>query len=347
MADERIKQVLAQKSVLLDGGLKQFLPARGSNEYPEINEYYEMLWDYSLRGGKRLRPGLCFLSTQMFGGDERNAIPTGVAMELMHCFLLVHDDIQDGSELRRGKPTLHKQYGIEAAINAGDGLFAKTWETLGANKRLLGATKAFKVFEEFARICAYTVEGQALELAWVRHNKWDVGEKDYYKLVELKTAHYTTTSPLRLGAIIAGAPGKDVNAFDKFGKLFGTGFQIQDDLLNLVGEEGKYGKEIGGDIYEGKRTLALIHVLKKSKGSEREQLESIMNKPRTDKTADDVKLVLEKMREKGSFDYCKQKAKEFAVEAKEYFAKKFAHVPATEGKAGVEALIDFVVERDY
>ncbi len=347
MPNEHIMQVLKQKSVLLERELKNYLPGRGSSEFPEINEYYEMLWDYSLRAGKRLRSGLCFLSCEMFGGDEQKAIPTACAMELMHNFLLVHDDIQDGSELRRGKPTLHTLYGVEAAINAGDGLFAKTWEALGANKRVLGATKAFKVFGEFARICSFTVEGQALELAWVRNRNWVVSEKDYYRLAELKTAHYTTTSPLRLGAIVAGVPSRDINAFNKFGRSFGIAFQIQDDLLNLIGEEGKYGKEIGGDVFEGKRTLALLHLFKKSKPKEREQLEGIMNKQRTEKTADDVKFVLEKMREKGSIDYGKQKARQFALEAKNYFAKKFAHVSDNEGKRSIEALIDFVVDREY
>jgi geranylgeranyl diphosphate synthase type II len=337
--------LLKRKSDVIDASLKDFLPPRGSSAYAEINDYYEMLWDYNLRGGKRLRPALVFFSCEMFGGDSSKAIPSAVALELMHNFLLVHDDIQDASELRRGKPTLHKIYGEGSAINAGDGLFARTWSTLNANRKLIGATKTLRIFKEFAEICNYTVEGQALEMGLVRKGRWDLSEVDYYKLVELKTAHYTTTYPLRIGAIVAGAPAKDIKAFNAFGKPFGTAFQIQDDLLNLVGEEGKYGKEIAGDIYEGKRTLPLIHLFRKCNAKEREALVSIMNKPRSEKTEEDVQLVLTKMKEKGSIDYAREKMTAFAKEAKAIFEKKFAHVAENDGKRAIKLLIDYVVER--
>lgn len=347
LAHPDVFEILKSKSGLVQKALDAYLPARGSSEMAELNSFYEMLWDYNLRGGKRLRPALCLLTCEMFGGKQERALPSAVAFELMHNFLLIHDDFEDGSELRRGAPCLHRIHGAPAAINAGDGLFAKTWQALLANRRLIGAGRALKVFDEFARQCDYTVQGQAIELGWVASNKWDVEEKDYYKLVELKTAHYTTTTPMRVGAICGGAPMKEANAIDKFGLLFGTAFQIQDDVLNLAGSEKEMGKEVGGDIHEGKRTLALLHAYRKARGKEKQELVEIMAKPRERKTPEEVTRVLEIMNSLGSVEYAKKKALERAAEAKKVFGKKFSHIKDSEAKQSVEAIIDYVVERKY
>lgn len=339
--------MLKSKSALVDQTLKKMLAAPESASSPEIKQYYEMVWDYNLRGGKRLRPALCLLSCAAFGGREEQALPTASGLEVLQNFILVHDDIQDESELRRGKPCLHKLYGIPAAINAGDGLLVKAFEIISSDKRLLGASKTLRVMREFIRQLSFTVEGQALEIAWIKNGNWNVSEKDYLKLVELKTAHYTVTTPLKLGAIIAGASSKDVKAFEKIGLNLGIAFQIQDDVLNLADEQGKYGKEVAGDLLEGKRTLILVHLLKKCNQKEKEFVLSTMSKPRAQKSAEEMQKVLELIKQKGSLQYCREKAAKLGREALELFEKKFSHLPESTAKKELIEVMRFLFERSY
>ena len=344
---QRVAQVLKAKSELVDRELKKHFMQPESASTPEIKEYYEMVWDYNLRGGKRLRPALCLLSCAAFGGSEQKALPTATAFEVLQNFLLVHDDIEDESELRRGKPCLHKLYGIPSAINAGDGLMVKSFDIVSSDKKLLGASTTLRVMREFIKQLNLTVEGQAMEIAWIRNNNWSVSEKDYLRLVELKTAHYTVTTPLKLGAIIAGASAKDVKALEKIGLNLGMAFQIQDDVLNLEGEQGQYGKEVAGDLLEGKRTLILVHLLKKCSEKEREFIVSALGKPRAQKNEAEMRKVLEMIKEKGSLEYCKEKAAKLGKEALELFEKKFAHLPQSAAKKELVDVMRFLVERSY
>lgn len=346
-------EILKGKSALVDEELRKRLPSPESAPTPEIKEYYEMVWDYNARGGKRLRPALCLLSCEAFGGSVAKAMPTAAALEILQNFLLVHDDIQDESELRRGKPCLHKLHGVPAAINAGDGLLVKAFEAVSSDKRLLGASTTLRVVNEFVSQLNKTVEGQAIELAWIRKNNWEMSEKDYFKLVELKTAHYTVTTPLKLGAIIAGAKARDVRALEKIGLQLGTAFQIQDDVLNLqpraeeAANGGKYGKEVSGDLLEGKRTLVLVHLLKKCSGKEREFVVQALGKPRKEKTPEEIARVMELIKSKGSLEYCREKALKMGDEAVEAFGKKFAHLPESQAKGELLQVMKFLFERPY
>jgi len=344
---ERVGQVLKSKSELVGQMLKKMLASPESAPSAEIKEYYEMVWDYNLRGGKRLRPALCLLSCAAFGGKEETALPTATGLEVLQNFLLVHDDIEDESELRRGKPCLHKIYGIPSAINAGDGLLVKAFDIISSDKRLLGASKTLRVMHEFIKQLNLTVEGQALEIAWIRNGKWDVSEKDYLKLVELKTAHYTVTTPLKLGAIIAGASSKEVKVLEKIGLNLGVAFQIMDDVLNLEPAQGAYGKEVAGDLLEGKRTLILVHLLKNCSKQEREFVIGALGKQRSEKKPDEMAKVLEMMKQKGSLKYCREKAAKLGAEALELFEKKFSHLPESRAKKELKEVMRFLVERSY
>lgn len=345
---EQVAAILSPRSAKVDESLKQLIPAPESATSPQLKEYYDGLWDYNLRGGKRLRPALCMLSCSMFGGDESNAMPTARALELLQNFLLVHDDIQDESEMRRGKPCLHKTIGVGSAINVGDGLYAYAWQSLMENKALIGATRSLAVFNEFTRQTLVTAEGQALEMAWIRDGKWDVTEAEYFDLVNRKTANYTITTPLRMGAIIAGASKRHVDAFNQLGERMGQAFQIQDDVLNIAAAADKgYGKESLGDLYEGKRTLLLVHLLKKLKGSERDSVLVSLSKPRSAKTPEEMERVAKMLVEKGSMDYAKKVAAELAAKANAAFDKKFSDVPENESKAAIRTLFDFIITREY
>ena len=223
------------------------------------------LWDlvaeYPGRGGKAIRPALCLATTVAFGGELDEALPSAVALELLHNAFLVHDDIEDASLLRRGRPTLHAEHGVPLAINAGDALAVLAGAALRENRRRLGSRLASRIGDEFDLMARRTIEGQARELGWRRDVVCDLGPDDYLDLIMHKTCWYTTIHPLRVGALIGSLGRSDLDSLVRFGFYLGAAFQIRDDLLNLIGDEAKYGKESCGDLYEGKRTLMVIHLL--------------------------------------------------------------------------------------
>jgi geranylgeranyl diphosphate synthase type II len=250
--------------------------------------------------------------------------------------------------MRRGKPCLHRLYGIPLAINAGDGLHAKMWEILFDNRKLLGDDLTFRILDEFKKLCTETVEGQAMELSWIANKKFDLTEEDYYQMAGKKTSWYTIITPFRTGAIIAGADEKVLNHLVDFGMKLGIGFQIQDDLLNLVGQEAKYGKEIAGDIAEGKRTLMLISMLNSCSNAERNRVTKTLSKDRSAKTKDEMQYVLDLMKKYGSIDHGKKRAKEFASESKDILNKHIApHFRSSSAANSISQLVDFVINRDY
>ena len=301
------------KSRVDDLILNRLLPR--SSEIREVNLLYTMMRDYPSRQAKGMRPFLCVTACKAAGGAEDDAILTASCIELFQNWILIHDDIEDGSELRRGAPALHRKYPESLALNAGDALHARTWESLLKNEEKLGPEKTVAVLEEFSRMVNQTTEGQHMELGWVTAKRWDLGEKDYHEMCTRKTSWYTVASPCRLGAIIAGA-GDDVLAdLREFGMALGVAFQIQDDALNLVGDEKKYGKAKSDDILEGKRTLILLRLLEVASRDERDRVVAIMNKSREAKTAEDVSYVLSLVDKHDAVGYARKKAAELLKQA--------------------------------
>ena len=160
-----------------------------------------------------------------------------MALELLHNAFLVHDDLEDESEERRGRPTLHVRHGAPLAINAGDALAVLSLRPLIDNVGTLGARLALRILEEAERMARESVEGQALELWWRQHHVIDLEEADYLRMVLKKTCWYTTIYPMRVGALIGTRDGVELDSYLHFGFFVGAAFQIQDDLLNLVGDE--------------------------------------------------------------------------------------------------------------
>jgi geranylgeranyl diphosphate synthase type II len=338
-------QYLRETKAKVDPYIFNFLPKE--HEHPEIQQCYEMMLDYPLRAGKGLRPAICLLMCEAFGGDPDAALSTAAALELLQNWLLIHDDIEDGSDLRRGEPCLHKKYGVPMAINIGDALHCKMWEMLHMNKDALGYELAFEVLSEFIHLSNQVVEGQHIELSWVKNQRWNLTEEDYWTMCVKKTASYTVITPCRLGALIAGAPKARIEPFYDIGGDLGVAFQIQDDALNLIGEEGQYGKEIAGDISEGKRTLALIHVLNACTPAEASRVIEIMNKPREEKQPDEIQEVLRLIGKYGSIAYTQQRSRMLAQRAHAKFEREFADLPASRAKEVFLRLIHFVIEREY
>ena len=158
--------------------------------------------EYLRRGGKGLRPALCLATCEAFGGELERALPSAAALELLHTAFLVHDDVEDDSELRRGSPTLHVQYGRALAVNAGDGLAVFALGALRDNERTLGRSLAARIWREFEFMARLTVDGQARELGWQREACLDLTPDDYLDMIMRKTCWYTTLLPLRVGALI-------------------------------------------------------------------------------------------------------------------------------------------------
>jgi len=293
--------------------LDQLLPR--SSPLKEVDLLYKMMRDYPKRQAKGMRPFLCVTTCRAAGGTEEDALLTAACIELFQNWILIHDDIEDGSELRRGEPALHRKYGEALALNAGDALHARTWEAILLNGRRLGLERTFAVMEEFSHMVNETTEGQHMELGWVVEKRWDLNEKDYYEMCTRKTSWYTVASPCRLGAIVAGGGGEVLDQLREFGISLGIAFQIQDDSLNLAGDQKKYGKAKSDDILEGKRTLILLHLLAVASQSERDRVISIMNKKREAKSAADVSYVLSLIDRYDAIGFARKRATELMKDA--------------------------------
>ena len=241
---------------------------------------YDLILDYPLRGGKALRPALSIATCLGLGGHLEAILPTAATLELYHNAFLIHDDIEDESWWRRGKPTLHVDYGVPIAVNVGDAMLSLSLQPLLDNVERVGLGPALRILRAVAKMTRLTVDGQALELEWVRSNTWRLDDADYLKMVELKTSWYSFITPLQAGAIAAGAGPERLAPLESLGRNLGAAFQITDDLLNLRADPEEYGKEIGGDLWEGKRTLMLLHTLRCAEPQDRDRAVQILAKRR-------------------------------------------------------------------
>jgi geranylgeranyl diphosphate synthase type II len=297
-------------------------------------------------GGKGMRPALCIATARALGAPPEGAVPYAAALEMLHNAFLVHDDIEDGSELRRGEPTMHVKHGLALALNAGDAMQALSMRVFRDSVRRLQPELASKMLDEFDHLLMQSLEGQALELGWIRDNNCSFTEDDYLRLVLKKTSYYSFIHPCRIGALVARGPGYDVSRFDRFGFLMGAAFQIQDDVLNLVGDKAKYGKEIAGDLWEGKRTLVLAHLLRRARGSEAERVAAVLSKPRAQRGTDDVEWLLELLVRYGCIDFARRAAMDLASAARQEFGSAFADAPEGPDRDFVQSLVAYCVERE-
>jgi len=307
---------------------------------------YDLIAGQLSREGKGIRPALCLATCRAFGGDEARVLPSAAAIELLHNSFLVHDDIEDDSEYRRNSPTMHRQYGVPLALNVGDGMNAMSVRLLRQNLSVLGPDLASTVFDEFDHMSIETIEGQAMELGWIRDNHCGTTEEDYLLMVLKKTAWYSFIHPARIGALIAQPDRTDLDDFNRFGYYLGTAFQIQDDVLNLAGDRNKYGKEIGGDLLEGKRTLILAHLFGSTTTQERQRLAAFFAKPRAQRLSREVAWIYDLLRSHGSLDYARQAARAFADGARREFETAYAKAAPGQDLDFVRSLVDYTVSRE-
>ena len=336
-----IEADLAGYGAMTHEAMRAYLPDTEPRQH-----LWDLVGEYPGRGGKAIRPALCLATTVAFGGELEEALPSAVALELLHNAFLVHDDIQDASRLRRGLPTLHAQYGVPLALNAGDALAILAGEALRDNRRLLGSRLAARIGDEFDLMARRTIEGQARELGWRRDVVLKLEPDDYLDLIMHKTCWYTTIHPLRVGALIGTLGRADPDPLVRFGFYLGAAFQIRDDLLNLLGDEAKYGKESCGDLYEGKRTLMVIHLLREARGDDRRAVGRFLAMERQQRTPGDVAAILELMHRHGSIDFAREFGLGIAGAAGGAFEAAFADVPDSPERRFVHELIAWMLERE-
>ena len=309
----------------------------------------EMLADYPQRGGKMLRPAICLANAAVFGqrsGGEPmpEAVRAAAAIEMLHNALLIHDDVQDGSELRRGRPTLHALHGVPLAINAGDALLFAAFAPLIDAVRPLGGDVIRQVMDVTATMARQTAEGQALELGWRDRNVTDLAEADYLRMALKKTAWMGMIWPAQLGLIIGSRGRLDPEMVVRFGYFLGLAFQIEDDLRNLSEDPG-YGKEQNGDLAEAKRTLMLIHVRGQCNATECERLDAFLGLSREARREDDVLWLAGLMHERGSIDHARAVAAAMAGAAEHEYAAVYGALPPSEERTFLHGLIRWVFDR--
>ena len=222
-------------------------------------------------GGKRLRPLLVLFSAKATGGKFSKAYNAAVAVELLHNFTLVHDDIMDNADKRRGRPTLHKKYDLSTAILAGDSLLSVAYEYLLKDS----GNHIREVMDSFTRGLVEVCEGQSMDKDFERLNEVSINE--YMQMIEKKTAAMAEMCCV-IGANIACASKQEIRAMAGFGKNIGIAFQIQDDLLDISGNESQFGKFVGGDLIEGKKTYLFLKALEKATGKDKKEFLSIIER---------------------------------------------------------------------
>jgi len=334
-----VRETLDEYGALTREAMNAYFPQGEPRPY-----LYDLLPVYPGRSGKMIRPSLCIATARAFGAPVEHALGSAAAIELLHNALLIHDDIEDESELRRGLPTLNALHGAPLALNVGDALALLSLRPLLDNLERIGPRLAIAVLRETERMAWETAEGQAMDLGWRRDNRYDLDDADYLTMVLKKTCWLTSIHPARIGAVIATRDQLDLAPLIRFGFFLGAAFQIQDDILNLEPDES-YGKEVDGDLYEGKRTLMLMHVHRLASPAQRERLGEMLRPGRELRTAEQVAWIRSLMAEFGSIDYARGIAHGLAGAASHEFSTIFDGLPDSRDKRFIRALASWVFHR--
>lgn len=329
-----LEKVLRNRAMIFDSALNGNLTPR------ETKTFYEALRWIPLSGGKRLRPIITMLSCEAVGGVPENTIPLGIALEYMHNSTLVHDDIIDRDEWRRGLQTTHKKFGLSLAILAGDALIGETYRMLSYMAPPEMESVTYKeIIRSIADAAKRFYEGESMDIEFA--HRFDVSIPEYMVMIEKKTGQLYWLAG-KGGALIGKGTRGQVENMAEYGMLFGFMFQIKDDLLNILTDQTGLGKQrIGSDILNGKRTLMVVHSLSKAADKNKKKMMSIIGNEKA--TQNDIMEVIDIFRGTGSIDYAQNKLKEFRKEAKTCLDV----VKESESKKLLMALADYSITRNY
>ena len=346
--DALVSRVLAESRAAVRDELERLFERRRETGYGPL---YNLLADYPFREGKGLRPAICLASCRAAGGRTEDALTSAAALELFHNAFLVHDDVEDASRFRRGRVTLFEDHGVPIAVNVGDATNVLALGLLLRNTDLLGVRKALLVLREIERMARESVEGQAIELDWIRQEVFDLEDRDYVRMAYKKTCWYTVIAPLRIGVICGTPPGPDapldaeLAPLIELGHLTGIAFQISDDLLNLEADEILYGKETSGDLWEGKRTVMLMHFIRNAKGATRARALEVLRTARSAKQEDDIQWMLSAMIDAGSLEHGRAMAADYSARALEFEATALPWLRSGDDRRFLREMLSYVIDR--
>ncbi|RLI13744.1 hypothetical protein DRO33_00660, partial [Candidatus Bathyarchaeota archaeon] len=349
--------ILKRYAALVNEAIERYVPRRFDEQYvrwacgePRYAYDTEVLteaiakpfWDLLDRGGKRWRPALMLIVYEAISGrDAREVVDFAVIPEVIHNGTLIVDDVEDDSELRRGKPCIHRIYGLDIAINTGNTMYYLPIMVVLRSDRLDERTK-LRIYEMYVQEMVRLSFGQAMDIAWHRGIRGaEVTEAQYLQMCAYKTGTLARFAA-KLGAILAGAPDWQVESIGRFAEAIGVAFQIQDDILNITGDPEAYGKEWGGDITEGKRTLMVIYTLRVASEADKKRLLQILDMHTRD--LDLIREAVGIMERYGAIDYAREVARRIVEEA---WADVDGWLRPSEAKEALRALATFLIERAF
>jgi geranylgeranyl diphosphate synthase type I len=264
---------------------------------------YHLGWEVDGKGagkpGKRIRPLILLLANSAAGGEWENALPAAAAVELVHNFSLIHDDIQDNSPLRRGRPTVWKHWGIPQAINAGDTMFTLANIAILRLKNVPSETTILRATNSLMETCLKLTQGQFLDISYEKIQHLDL--KDYWHMIARKTAALITTS-VEIGPIIAGVDVDILEKYRLFGYETGLAFQIQDDLLGIWGEAALTGKSTESDLVSGKKSLPILYGIKQNGAFAKRWFEGPIS-------SDEISEIAKQLESEGAMQYCQEQTR--------------------------------------
>jgi geranylgeranyl diphosphate synthase type I len=337
---ERVESALAARREAVNDAIAEQLPVQRPERLYSASRY---LLD---AGGKRLRPTILLLTAEAVSevepleadyrrfpslpGGEVDVLSAAVSIEVIQSFTLIHDDIMDDDDLRRGVPAVHREYDLETAILAGDTLYSKAFEYMldtGAP-----AERSVQALDELATTCTEICEGQALDVDF--EGRADVSTDEYLEMVEFKTA-VLYAAAASIPAILLGSDQETIDALHGYGLDVGRAFQIQDDLLDLTASSEELGKQRGSDLVEGKRTVITLHA--RDQGVDVDDLVS------EDPSEEEIEAAVRRLEEAGSIEFAREMAQGLVESGK----GNLDALPESESRVLLEDIADFLVERGY
>lgn len=352
-SEKEIEEILSEKKFLIDSLMEKYVPrsfnnssiknfvSRGGVDLFSCNEgISKPVWELLDRGGKRWRPTLFLLIVDALNGDLKKLQDFCIVPELIHNGTLIVDDVEDSAELRRGKLAIHKIFGIDIAINAGNALYFIPMIVFLKNRKNVNENILIRAYEIYIEEMINVSFGQAIDIVWhrgIKRNE-EIKEEEYITMCALKTGTLARMSA-RLAATLCNAREEIVEKLGKFAESLGVAFQIQDDILDVTSPES-IGKEYGNDIKEGKRTLMVIYALRNANEKDRRRLIEILNKHTEDiKERREAISILEKY---GAIEYARKVARNIIKNAWKDVEKV---LPESDSKEKIKAFASYMIER--
>ncbi|MEM1666645.1 MAG: polyprenyl synthetase family protein [Nitrososphaerota archaeon] len=353
--EQQVLNMLREYSQLVERAIERYMPRKFTQEAatrlfgkprfsyePEslTKAISEPFWDLIDRGGKRWRPALLLLTYEALGGNAEDIVDIAIIPEIVHNGTLIIDDVEDNGDFRRGKECIHKIYGVDIAVNVGNAMYYLPLLGL-LNDDRIPADKVLAIMRCYVEEMLKLSLGQAMDIAWHKGLVEEITEEHYMQMCAFKTGSLSRMA-VGIAGIMAGASHGLLEGLKEFAESLSIAFQIQDDILNIVGDMTKYGKEIGGDIKEGKRTLMVIYALKHLPKDEANRLKEILSLHTNEPSLIEEAITL--IKKSGAIEYASGVARELVSKSWTVLDKLLPDTPA---KKKLKALADFLITREF